>query len=79
MSRVGAAVAVAIAAIVGSAACGAAENAAAKDPMKCERDPACAKERGRYPDCTRQCADDPECMDRCRQVQEGTDSLGRQQ
>ena len=81
MSRVGAALAVAIAAlaIVASAACGAAEKAAAKDPMRCERDPACAKARGAYPDCARQCADDPECMDRCRQVQQGTDSLGHPQ
>lgn len=79
MRRVGAAVVVAVAAFAGVAACGAAEKAAAKDPMHCERDPSCAKARGAYPDCTRQCADDPECMDRCRQVQEGTDTLGRQQ
>ena len=59
-----------------SAGCAAAQAAAAKDPMRCERDPACAKARGAYPDCARQCADDPECMDRCRQVQQGTDSLG---
>ena len=78
MSRLGAAVAVAIAAIAGSAACGAAEKAAAKDPMRCERDPSCAKARGAYPDCARQCSDDPECMDRCRQVQQGTDALGHQ-
>jgi hypothetical protein len=77
--RIGAVVAIALAAIAGAAACGAAEKAAAKDPMKCERDPSCAKERGRYPDCTRQCTDDPECMDRCRQVQQGTDSLGQPQ
>ncbi len=79
MRRVGAAVVVAVATFAGVAACGAAEKAAAKDPMHCERDPSCAKARGAYPDCTRQCADDPECMDRCRQVQEGTDTLGRQQ
>ena len=79
MRRIGAAVVVAVAAIVGSAACGAAEKAAAKDPMKCERDPSCAKARGAYPDCARQCADDPACMDRCRQVQQGTDSLGHPQ
>ena len=78
MSRLGAAVAVAIAAIAGGA-CGAAQKAAAKDPMQCERDPSCAKQRGRYPDCTRQCVDDPECMDRCRQVQQGVDALGHQQ
>jgi hypothetical protein len=70
---------VAVAIAGGSVACGAAEKAAAQDPMKCERDPSCAKQRGRYPDCTRQCADDPECMDRCRQVQQGTDSLGQPQ
>jgi hypothetical protein len=57
-------------------ACGAAQNAAARDPMKCERDPSCAKERGRYPDCTRQCADSPECMKRCEEVQQGVDRMG---
>jgi hypothetical protein len=61
------------------AGCGAAQAAAAKDPMKCERDPACSKERGRIPDCSQQCADDPECVDRCRQIQQGTDSLGQPQ
>ena len=79
MPRYVAALAVALAAIAGGAACGAAEKAAAKDPMHCERDPSCSKARGAYPDCATQCADDPACMDRCRQVQEGTDTLGRQQ
>lgn len=79
MRRLGAALVVAVASITGVGACGAAERAAAKDPMHCERDPSCAKARGAYPDCARQCADDPECMDRCRQVQQGTDSLGHPQ
>jgi len=57
-------------------ACGSAQGAASKDPMKCERDPACAKARGAYPDCWKQCADDPECVDRCRAVQQGSDALG---
>jgi hypothetical protein len=57
-------------------ACGAAESAAARDPMKCERDPSCAKARGGYADCTRQCSDNPECVDRCQQVQKQMDSLG---
>jgi hypothetical protein len=65
--------------MLGVAACGAAQAAAAKDPMRCERDAACSKARGAYPDCSQQCADDPACMDRCRQVQEGTDSLGHPQ
>ena len=47
-----------------------------KDPVMCERDPACAKARGAYADCSRQCVDEPECMDRCRQVQAGVDGLG---
>ena len=59
-------------------ACNATQNAAARDPMRCERDPACAKARGAYPDCARQCADESECMDRCRSVQQGTDGLGHQ-
>jgi hypothetical protein len=59
-------------------ACASAESAAARDPMKCERDPSCAKARGSYIDCTRQCADNPECVDRCNQVQKQTDNLGHQ-
>jgi len=50
-------------------ACASAQNAAQKDPMRCERDPSCARAKGAYPDCSRQCNDDPECVDRCRQVQ----------
>jgi hypothetical protein len=56
--------------------CGSAQAAASKDPMKCERDPSCAKARGAYPDCWKQCADDPNCVDRCRQVQQGSDAIG---
>jgi hypothetical protein len=54
--------------LVTGAACGA-QNAAQRDPMKCERDPACAKARGSYSDCTQQCVDNPECVDRCRGAQ----------
>jgi hypothetical protein len=50
-------------------ACGSLESAAARDPMRCERDPSCAKARAAYADCTRQCNDDPECIDRCSQAQ----------
>jgi hypothetical protein len=49
-------------------ACRSMENAAAKDPMRCERDPQCAKTRGKNRDCTTQCNDDPACMDRCREM-----------
>jgi hypothetical protein len=59
------------------AGCGATERAASKDPMRCERDPSCAKARGSYADCNKQCSDDPECVDRCRQMQ--TDRLGQPQ
>jgi hypothetical protein len=54
----------------------AAVNAAAQDPMKCERDPSCSRARASYVDCTRQCVDDPECMRLCEDVQQQTDSLG---
>jgi len=57
-------------------ACASAENAAARDPMKCERDPNCSRARASYADCTRQCADNPECMSRCEQVQHQVDSMG---
>jgi hypothetical protein len=58
-----------LACLGGVSACGAAQAAAGRDPMKCERDPTCAKGRGSYIDCTRQCADNPECMDHCRTIQ----------
>jgi hypothetical protein len=53
------------------AACGGATAAAARDPMKCERDPNC-KSHERAFDCSTQCSDDPACLDRCNQVQEQT-------
>ena len=56
-------------ALLATAACSGARNAAQRDPMKCERDPACAKARGSYSDCTQQCVDNPECVDRCRGAQ----------
>jgi hypothetical protein len=57
-------------------ACAASEKAAAKDPISCERDPSCARFKGRYPDCTKQCNDDPECITRCESVQRGVDTMG---
>ena len=55
----------------GVAACGGLERSAAKDPMKCERDPKCAqKQKAR--DCSAQCSDDPECVRRCEEVQRST-------
>jgi hypothetical protein len=62
--------------VLGAAACAGAESAAARDPMKCERDPSCARARASYADCTRQCVDDAECVKRCEQVQKQGDSLG---
>jgi len=53
----------------GVLACSTMTQAAAQDPMKCERDPACARARGSYSDCSRQCSDNPECVDRCREAQ----------
>jgi hypothetical protein len=55
--------------LAGAAGCGSVERAAAHDPMRCERDPACSKGRDNYADCTKQCVDDPECTDRCRTMQ----------
>lgn len=79
MRAIGQVVVVGLAAVVLSAcasAGNAAANAAAKDPMKCERDPSCSRARSSYADCTRQCVDDPECMKLCEDVQRQTDSLG---
>ena len=55
--------------------CRSLEAAAARDPMKCERNPTCAKSRGKIRDCATQCADDPACIERCKQGE--TDTLGR--
>jgi hypothetical protein len=54
--------------------CAAAEKAAAKDPMQCERDPTCSRGRSSYQDCYRQCVDDPQCVERCESVQRQIDS-----
>jgi hypothetical protein len=56
--------------------CGTLENSAAKDPMKCERDPKC-KKNDKANDCSTQCADDPACVDRCREIQTQTGTMGR--
>jgi hypothetical protein len=61
---------------LGGLGCGSAQSAAARDPMKCERDPNCARARGSYVDCTKQCVDDPQCVDLCTEMQKRTDSLG---
>jgi hypothetical protein len=57
-------------------ACATVEKAAAKDPMKCERDPSCSRGRTSYQDCYRQCVDDPACVERCQAVQSGIDGVG---
>lgn len=59
-----------IAALLLLAGCSAAQRAAQEDPMKCERDPKCEKQRGRMADCSLQCTDDPACVERCEQVQQ---------
>jgi len=60
-----------------AAACGSPTAAAAKDPMRCERDPVCAKQRAGFHDCSFQCVDNPECMDRCREM--NSDGIGHPQ
>ena len=50
------------------AACASTQAAAAKDPMKCERDPKCT-EKTRANDCSTQCSDDSACVERCEQIQ----------
>jgi len=49
-------------------ACAATQAAAAGDPMRCERDPACARHADKSKDCVTQCVDDPACIDRCREI-----------
>jgi hypothetical protein len=57
------------------AACSGLEKAAAKDPMRCERDPKCASHSEKTRDCATQCSDDPACIERCREGQ--VDRLGQ--
>jgi hypothetical protein len=66
----------ALAVVAVPAACASVQNAAARDPMKCERDPHCSRGRSSYADCTRQCADNPECVGRCEQMQRQVDGVG---
>jgi hypothetical protein len=48
--------------------CAGAQAAAARDPMRCERDPNCSERADKSKDCVTQCVDDPACIDRCREV-----------
>ena len=67
---------VALVLFVGTGACASMENAAKKDPLKCERDPKC-QEKSRSADCSRQCTDDPACVDRCREMNITSGAQGR--
>jgi hypothetical protein len=64
--RVVAAVSVALSLMVPG--CAATQAAAARDPMRCERDPSCTERADKSKDCVTQCVDDPACIDRCREV-----------
>ena len=61
--------------LVAAASCKTLQTAAAKDPVKCERNPNCASRSEKSRDCATQCADDPECMKRCESVQQGIDRM----
>jgi hypothetical protein len=56
-------------------ACNSLQTAAAKDPLKCERNPECASRSEKSRDCATQCADESECMKRCDQIQQGIDRV----
>jgi hypothetical protein len=49
-------------------ACKTLEAAAAQDPQRCERDPACAGHQEKSKDCVTACVDNPDCIERCREV-----------
>jgi hypothetical protein len=61
-----------VASALGAVGCKTLTAAAARDPMKCERDPNCQKKRGRSMDCDAQCVDDYACIERCKSVQQQT-------
>jgi hypothetical protein len=48
--------------------CAAMEKAAARDPIVCERDPACERHLDKSHDCATACADDIACMRRCEEI-----------
>jgi hypothetical protein len=52
---------------IAASGCRTLQAAAAKDPMRCERDPECLH-LGKPYDCPSQCVDDIECIKRCEQV-----------
>jgi hypothetical protein len=52
-------------------ACAASQAAAARDPMRCERDPNCKSHQRQF-DCSTQCSDDPACVERCTEIQAET-------
>jgi hypothetical protein len=55
-------------AAIASSACTTMQNAAAKDPQKCERDPKCNHRSDKSQDCITACSDNYDCMQRCDQV-----------
>jgi hypothetical protein len=61
---------------IGALGCATTQNAAARDPMKCERDPSCSRGRSSYADCTKECVDNPQCVELCSEIQRTSDSLG---
>lgn len=61
-------------ALLSLGACRMANNAAQKDPMRCERDPKCQAKQGRTADCSLQCSDDPACVERCESIQQSTNT-----
>ena len=62
--------------LVSLAACNTMQNAAAKDPRRCERDPKCAR-HDKTKDCSLQCSDDPACVDRCREINMAAGTIDR--
>lgn len=54
--------------LVAAPSCSTVQNGAAKDPMRCERDPNCKGHQDKSRDCYTACSDDIACVDRCRQV-----------
>ena len=56
-----------VAAALAVSGCRTLQQAAAKDPMRCERDPECLHKSKAY-DCPSQCVDDIEFIKRCEMV-----------
>ncbi|APR99433.1 hypothetical protein [Pajaroellobacter abortibovis] len=69
--QLGIAILIRVGMLLGAGSCSTMQSSASKDPLRCERDLACRKDKAAAEDCATQCAYGPECMERCREMTKG--------